>query len=225
MATLTIIRLSTVNAIGFSSTTILPLWLGAIAPHFHMPAWFAGAAVILLLGTAALFNLITPILFRRFPLLPLARVALLIGGGGYLLAASPSPALFLLACLLTGTALGVVLNVTNRLMGSIEHVQKGYAIFQLVEICFATILFLGSTFLIARLGLAAMFPFAAGGCFIGLLLLHRLPVEASTPAVMGEVEGPANRARAIVVLIALDCSSSVRRRSTPSCRRSGRPRA
>jgi len=200
--TLTIVRLSTINAIGFSGSTVMPLWLGVIAGYFHMPAWFAGLAVIALLGGAALFNLVTPLLFGRVALLPLARISLIIAASAYLLAALPSPALFLGACLVAGAALGILLNVTNRLMGSIEHVQKGYAIFQIVEICFATSLFLGCTFLIARFGLSAMFPFAATACLVGLILLQGLPLDGTQPAVMAEAQGPRHRLRAIVTLVA-----------------------
>lgn len=202
MKTATIVRLSTINAIGFSGSTVMPLWLGAIAGYFRMPAWFAGAAVLALLGGAALFNLVTPLLFRRVSLLPLARFSLAVAGASHLLAVLHGPALFLVACLATGAALGTLLNVTNRLMGSIEHVQKGYAIFQIVEICFATSLFLGCTFLIARFGLPAMFPLAAAACLAGLLLLHHLPLNGALPAMMAEVEGPRHRLRAIVTLIA-----------------------
>jgi len=202
LKTTTIVRLSCVNAVGFSGSTVMPLWLGSIAGHFGMPPWFAGAAVMALLGGSALFNLATPILFRTVALLPLARTSLLIAAFSYALGMVHSPWLFLTACLLTGGALGVLLNVTNRLMGSHEHVQKGYAIFQLIEIFFATALFLGCTTVIARFGLAAMFPLAAATGLLGLALLHRLPLDGAMPAVMGETEGPAHRGRAIVTLIA-----------------------
>lgn len=202
MKTATIVRLSCVNAVGFSGSTVMPLWLGSIAGHFGMPAWFAGAAVMALLGGSALFNLATPLLFRTVALLPLARISLLIAALSYFLGVVHSPGFFLAACLVTGAALGTLLNVTNRLMGSHEHVQKGYAIFQLIEILFATALFLGCTTLIARFGLAAMFPLAAATGLLGLLLLHRLPLGDAMPTMMGELAGPAHRGRAIVTLIA-----------------------
>lgn len=202
MKTTTIIRLSCVNAVGFSGSTVMPLWLGSIAGHLAMPPWFAGAAVMALLGAAALFNLATPILFRATALLPLARASLMVVALAYLLGTVRSPAPFILACLATGAALGVLLNVTNRLMGSHEHVQKGYAIFQLVEICFATALFLSCTAAIAAFGLSAMFPLTAMTALLGLALLHRLPLDGTMPVTMGEVEGPAHRGRAIVTLIA-----------------------
>lgn len=202
MKTATIVRLSCVNAVGFSGSTVMPLWLGGIAGHLGMPPWYAGAAVMALLGAAALLNLATPILFRTVALLPLARAALAVVCLAYLLAAVRSPTLFLAACLVTGGALGTLLNVTNRLMGSHEHVQKGYAIFQLVEICFATALFLGCTAMIARFGLSAMFPLTAATGLLGLGLLHRLPLDRAMPAVVGEIEGPAHRGRAVVTLIA-----------------------
>lgn len=202
MKTTTIIRLSCVNAVGFSGSTVMPLWLGSIAGHLAMPPWFASAAVVALLGAAALFNLATPILFRATALLPLARASMVVIALAYLLATVRSPAPFIIACLVTGAALGVLLNVTNRLMGSHEHVQKGYAIFQLVEICFATTLFLSCTAIIAAFGLSAMFPLTATTALIGLVLLHRLPLDAAMPTAMAETEGPAHRGRAIVTLIA-----------------------
>nr|WP_047168639.1 hypothetical protein [Sphingomonas sp. Y57] len=202
MRTSTIIRLSCVNAIGFSGSTVMPLWLGTIAGHLSMPPWFASAAVLSLLGAAALFNLATPLIFRTVALLPLARASLAVAALAYLLATIRSPVPFILACLVTGAALGTLLNVTNRLMGSHEHVQKGYAIFQLIEICFATALFLGCTTMIASFGLSAMFPLTALTAPLGLLLLHRLPLGRAMPAVMGETEGPRQRGRAVITLIA-----------------------
>ena len=176
-----LLRIASVNAVGFSASTVMPLWLGGVAHAFGMPAWFAGAAVVAQLGGAALFNLLTPILFGRFSLLPLARVGLLVAAAGYLLAVTASPALFITACFLSGAALGTVLNVTNRLMGSGDHVQKGYAIFLLIEICFATVVFLGSSALMARFGLRAVFPVVGATALLAFVILWRLPV-ALTPS-------------------------------------------
>ncbi len=137
-------RLSLVNAVGFSASTVMPLWLTGVAQRFHQPPWFAGAAVVAQIGGAAGFNLLTPLLFRaleaasRWPAPPWRFAA-----AAYLLAAAGRGGLFLPACLGCGAALGVVLNVTNRLMGSAEHAQRGYALFVLIEVLFATLLFLG----------------------------------------------------------------------------------
>src|SRR5260370_42033924 len=100
MRTRTVIGISCVNALGFSASTIMPLWLGRISAEFAMPAWFTGAAVLAQLGGAALLNLATPFLFRRVPIVRLARIAFLIAAVAYLGAITHSPTRFLVACLL-----------------------------------------------------------------------------------------------------------------------------
>lgn len=202
MKTNVAIRLASVNAVGFSASTVMPLWLGGIAQAFHMPAWFAGAAVVAQLGGAAAFNLVTPMVFRNVTLLPLARAGLLVAAAAYMLAITHSPALFMIACLVCGSALGVVLNVTNRLMGSAEHVQKGYAFFVLIEVCFATFLFLGCATLIARFGLRALFPAVSATAVMAMLLLNRLPLDRSMPATTADLPLPAHRGRATLGLAA-----------------------
>ena len=167
-------RLALVNAIGFSGSTIMPLWLGGIAAEQGAPTWFAGIAVMAQLGGAAVFNLVTPTLFYHMAPLVLGRRALAIAAVAYGAAAVHSPALFLAACLVCGCALGVVLNVTNRLMGSAENVQRGYATFIIIEVAFATLLFLGCAALIARFGLIAIFPLVSAVVLIGCLLLSGL---------------------------------------------------
>ena len=197
-----LIRLALVDTIGFSASTIMPLWLGRIADHFHMPASFAGAAVLAQLGGAALLNLLTPVLFSRIPPLRLARSALVLSAGAYLVAITSSPAIFIVACLVCGSSLGVVLNITNRMMGSTEHVQKSYAIFVLIGVFAATAEFLGGAFLIEKFGLLAVFPLVSFAAVIGLLLLIRLPVTFSTPAQTDHRIGPTGRSYAILGLAA-----------------------
>lgn len=197
-----LIRLAIVNVTGFSASTIMPLWLGGIAQQFHKPPWFAGAAVMAQLGGAAAFNLATPYLFGRAALLPLARVALLVAAAAYLLAITHSPTLFLAACLICGAALGTVLNVTNRLMGSAEHVQRGYAIFVIVEVCLATLLFLSGAALIGRFGLLAVFPAVSAMAVIGCALLIRLRIEPSLRVTVEARPRPAHGNRAILCLAA-----------------------
>ena len=202
MKTSVMIRLAAVNATGFSASTVMPLWLGGIAHEFAMPAWFAGAAVVSQLGSAALFNLATPRLFRGVALLPLARIGLLVAAAAYWLATTRSPALFLMAGLICGSALGVVLNVTNRLLGSAEHVQKGYAFFVIIEVCFATALFLGCSALITRYGLLAMFPAVGATTVAACLLLIGLPIDRSMPATADEHAPSTDRGAALLALLA-----------------------
>jgi predicted MFS family arabinose efflux permease len=142
------------------------------------------------LGGAAAFNLAAPLLLRgRSPILA-ARWSLAVAAAGYLLAITASPALFIAACLICGSALGVVLNVTNKLMGSAEHVQKGYAVFVLIEVFFATFLFLTGTVLIAHFGLLAVFPAVSVAALVAIGVFPGLagqpeasaPVAAARPA-------------------------------------------
>ena len=206
MRRLVLARLALVNAAGFSGSTVMPLWLGGIAAEFGAPPWFAGAAVVAQLGGAAALNLLTPLLFGRAAPLPLARRALAIAAVAYLVAAVHSPAVFLAACLVCGCALGVVLNVTNRLMGSAEHVQRGYATFIIIEVAFATLLFLGCAALIARFGLGGMFPLVSAVVFAGCALLPGLgggdiATRAASPSVMAPEAAPTPDARGPLCLL------------------------
>lgn len=178
MQTATHLRLALVNAVGFSASTVMPLWLADIAGHFAMPATFASQAVLAQIGGAALFNILTPALFRAAEPLQVARGALLVAALAYFFAMTSSSALFLSACLVCGASLGVLLNITNRLMGRSTggsgQVHRGYAIFVLVEVCFATLLFIGGASLIERFGLLSLFPAISAVALAGLLLLPRL---------------------------------------------------
>jgi hypothetical protein len=205
MRTIATLRLAIINTVGFSASTVMPLWLGDIAGHFGMPAWFAGVAVAVQLGAAALFNLATPLLFRNMLLLPLARWAMAIAGVGYLLALVPSPAVFLIAALVSGAALGTSLNVINRLMGSNEHVQHGYALFVLMEVIIATFLFLTGAALIERFGLMAIFVEVATAAGLALLLLLHFPVGADMPSAVGQTDPSANKRAGFIGLAAFAC--------------------
>jgi hypothetical protein len=55
MKTSTVVRLACVNALGFSASTVMPLWLGRIAKELGMPPWFASAAVFAQLASRVTF--------------------------------------------------------------------------------------------------------------------------------------------------------------------------
>ena len=205
MRTIATLRLAIINTVGFSASTIMPLWLGDIAGHFGMPAWFAGVAVAIQLGSAALFNLATPLLFRSMRLLSLARVAMAVAGIAFLLALVPSPLVFLIAALISGGALGVSLNVINRLMGSNEHVQHGYALFVLMEVIIATFLFLTGAALIERFGLMAIFVEVAAAAGLAFLLLLHFPVGSDMPSDVGQTDPSANPRAGVIGLVAFAC--------------------
>lgn len=187
------VRLATVNAIGFSGTTIMPLWLGRISDQFEAPPWFAGLSVLTLVGGAALLNLATPLLFRAAQPLLLARAALIGAAAGQLLCTADTPLSFIAGSLVAGGSFGVLLNVTNRLMGSVDHVQRGYSIFVLIEVCFATLLFLGCSELMARSGPLSVFWVMSAIAMVGIPIIGRLP-SGLQPSVRGGSAGPVSLA-------------------------------
>lgn len=196
------VALAAVNAVAFSGSTLLPLWIGGIATEFDRAPWFAGLAALFQIGGAAAMNLATPLLFRTVAPIRLARAALIVAAIAYLVAAVHLPILFLAACLISGCALGTVLNVTNRLMGSAEHVQRGYATFILIEVAYATSLFLVCAALIVRYGLLAIFPAVSVVAVVAWVLLHAASTHAAPPSKRaGSVLAPAgNRWRAFLCL-------------------------
>jgi predicted MFS family arabinose efflux permease len=182
MKTSTSVQLALVNATGFSASTLMPLWLGRIAVYLAMPDWFPSLAVAVQIGAAAAFNLVTPSLFAGYPMRKLMSSALIVAVIGYGLAAVGTPTSFLAGCLISGGALGVLLNATNRVMGSSDHVQKGYAIFVIVEVCFATLLFLGCAAASELFGLYAVFLIAATVAVCAAAFLTTIPISGAMPA-------------------------------------------
>ena len=184
------LRLATVNAIGFAATTVMPLWLGVVSDRFGMPAWFAGAAVLTLVGSAAAANLLASRLLALRWLTPIARTVLVVAAAGQLITALGSPVAFLVGCLVVGTASGTLLNITNRTMGSLAHVQRSYALFVIIEVCVATCLFVGCSELAARYGPLAMFPALAALTLAGIPILGGLLRLLAPPAAEVTRSGP-----------------------------------
>src|SRR5580704_15970360 len=75
---LMVVRLALVNSVGFSASTIVPLWLGDISAHLGAPAWYGGFVATLQLAACALMNVGTPFVFRSVTPIRLGRTALLL---------------------------------------------------------------------------------------------------------------------------------------------------
>ena len=174
------VRLALVNSTGFSLTTILPLWIAALPTVLHVAPWQVGLLGTLQLATCGMCNIAAPWLAPRSAELTVARMALSIAVLGCLcegLALSvgdKSLVLFGLAAMLSGAAFGVLLAMTNRIMAGSDHAQHGYAIFQIVEVCFASAVFVTGAILVRGSG-SMLFMASAAICLLGLAALHRLP--------------------------------------------------
>jgi hypothetical protein len=106
----------------------------------------------------------------------------------------------------SGAALGILLGMTNRIMAGVDHVQKGYAVFQIVEVCFASALYLASAGLLDRLGSQSMFVLMAVAGAGGLAALHGLAAPGFVGAEAQAI--PVNRPRilhGVLLLIAMLC--------------------
>jgi hypothetical protein len=90
--------------------------------------------------------------------------------------------------------------VTNRLMGSTDHVQKSYAIFVMIEIVAAMTMFLLSSALMTRFGVLGVFPVVSARAVLGCVLLVKLPLDQSMPEAINAAEPPAHRGRAMLAL-------------------------
>lgn len=172
-------RLAFANSIGFSATTILPLWIAALPVMLGVSAWRIGAIGTAQLVACGAANLATPWLARARSPLAVARLALAIaaaGSSGEALALGLGAALpaFAATAIVAGIGFGMVLAMTNRLMAGSAHAQHGYAIFQIVEVCFASSLFVIGARLVQSGG-SALFALAAGLCLAGLVALVHLP--------------------------------------------------
>jgi len=208
------IRLAIVNSIGFGATTIMPLWIAAMPSALGMPAWQIGLVATAQLVACGLFNVASPWLLGRMAPLAVARNALLIAtlaclGQALALALEGPPALpfFAASALVSGAALGVLLGMTNRIMAGGDHVQKGYAVFQIVEVCFASALYLAGAALLGQFGPRAIFFLASGIGAAGLAVLYRLAGPQATgrsdAAPLGQP--PPLRLHGIMLLLAMLC--------------------
>ncbi|WP_419814282.1 MFS transporter [Glacieibacterium sp.] len=204
------VRLAIVNSIGFSATTIMPLWIAALPSTLGLPAWQIGLVATAQLIACGLFNVASPWLFGRLPPLIVARFTLIVATVAGLLQATALTAAslpaFAAAALVSGAVLGVLLGMTNRIMAGVSHVQKGYAVFQIVEVCFASALYLGSAGLLDRLGPQAIFVLMAITGAGGVAALHGLaaPRSGDGHAPLVEVDRP-RFLHGALLLIAMLC--------------------
>ena len=170
-----LVRLALVNSIGYSGSTIVPLWVGGVSLHMGMPPWFGGAVATGQLAAAALFNLLTPILFPAIHPARLAKVALAGATVVFLFAVTGQSLIFTLACVAGGACLGLALNATNRIIAGSAEVQKGYSIFLLTEGVFSASLFYAGALLWRRVGLNAVFLTLPAVACVGAIVMTSLP--------------------------------------------------
>lgn len=204
------VRLGIANSIGFSASTIMPLWIAALPAPLGVPGWQVGLVATMQLLACGLFNVMAPWLVRRRSPLVVARIAILAAAIACIAEAGAIDAralpAFGAAAIGAGAAFGVLLAMTNRIMAGVDHVQKGYAVFQIVEVCFASSLFLASAALLRHGGPEALFLAAAAVCAAGFASLHRL---ASPPPTRADVPGPEGDRpfvlRGVLLLIAMLC--------------------
>lgn len=176
------LKLGIVNAVGYGATTIMPLWIDGLPSYLSAPSWIVGLAATCQLIACGLMNIATPWLFTQAPPLRLARVALFIAACAGVIQAIAPIGVFIAAALASGAALGIVLNSTNRIIAASLNAQKSYSVFQLVEVCFAATLFLGSATLMSHLGVHIIFLALTAACLLGLLSLHGLREEMPAPS-------------------------------------------
>jgi hypothetical protein len=195
-----LIRLALVNAMGYGAGAVMPIWVGDIAATMGMPAWFAGLAATSQLVAAALLNLSTPLIFRSVAALPLARGALVVATAVALVIGSSGPMVFYLACVVLGACTGILLNVTNHIIAGSVEVQKGYSIFQIVEVAFAASLYFGASTVAQQYGLLHLFRVLAATWAIGWALLWQLPLGAiQDPAVIRGNAGAGGRSATLAL--------------------------
>jgi hypothetical protein len=206
------VRLAIVNSIGFSATTIMPLWIATLPSALGTPAWQISLIATIQLVACGLFNVASPWLSSKMKPLEVARIALLIatlaclGQAVALTHAGLALPVFAAAAAVSGAALGVLLGMTNRIMAGVDHVQKGYAIFQIVEVCFASTFFLTSAWLLKQHGPWTIFLVASAVSAAGLAALHGLanPRQfVADPAIVAD--GRPHFLRGMLLLIAMLC--------------------
>jgi predicted MFS family arabinose efflux permease len=174
-----IVLLALANAVGFSSSTAVPFWLGGIGERLGLPIWSGAVIASLQLASSAIFNLATPWLFKAVPLRRLAALAATVGVAGNLLATVPNPACFIVGCCIAGAALGVLLNTTNQMASQTASVEGSYAVFELVGVILSMSLFLVLPVLALKLGFAMIFVTLAVLCAAASLYFWTLDPKAA----------------------------------------------
>lgn len=179
----TTLALALANAVGFSGTTALPLWLAALPKAGVLSPGLAGALGSGEVLAIALSTMAASAFGARLPVRTLAVCAALAALGGDLLSLIPHPAALVLGRLIAGAGTGALLGVATSFAARREGAQKVLASMQLGLMVFATAFYLimprligsaGALSIFAGLALAA--AAAAGAC------LAWLPREAAAHA-------------------------------------------
>lgn len=187
-----VVRLALVNSIGFSSSTVVPLWLGDIGAHLGVSTEYGGLAATLQLVACAGSNLATSVLLRTTDPIRLIRIGLFCACAANALAALANAPLFLISCVCAGASLGAALNATNRVVAGFERVQQAYAVFQVTEVCFAASLFFVASAIAQGYGVGAIFAATAVANALGCCLVGRreLPTAHSQSREIGGISAP-----------------------------------
>ena len=165
-----VFQLALANAVGFSSiSTSAPFWISGVGARYGLPLWSGAVIATFQLACAALTNIATPWLFRKKPAKLIGLYAAAVAIVGNLVALAPNPVLFVLGCGLTGAALGVVLNIANRLAAEMKSAERAYAIFEIVGVLFSMAVFLVVPMLVTRFGSQIVFVVLALLSLIALL--------------------------------------------------------
>jgi predicted MFS family arabinose efflux permease len=184
--------LAVANAVGFSGTTALPLWLASIPQEGLIRPGLVG-----LLGSGevlciALSTLAASALSGHIPVRRLATAAALLALAGDLLSLAPHPAALVLGRLIAGAGTGALLGSVTGFAARGPEAQKTMATMQLGLMIFATVFYLampaairaaGGRMVFAGLAVAAA---AAAACCWAWL-------PAAEAARTGEAGGPAVR--------------------------------
>jgi predicted MFS family arabinose efflux permease len=200
--------LAAANAVGFSGTTALPLWLASLPAEHLVSSSFAGllgSGEILLI---ALATMAASTLGGRIPIRQLATGAALVALFGDLLSLAPHPAALVVGRLIAGAGTGALLGAATGFAARGAQAQKTLASMQLGLMIFATLFYLAMPAVVRELGgrtifagLALAAAGAAAGCWTWLP-----QVEA-----VGEGEAAATAARpgmrfipaAVIALLAI----------------------
>lgn len=170
-----VVRLALANGIGFSATMSVPFWLGAVSERFALPVWSGAALATGQLICLAAFNILTPWLFPTQARRHIGAAGAGIALAGNLVALVPHPAAFIAGCLLAGCGLGVMLNVTNRMVTEMDAVERTYSLFQIVEVAYSMAFMLVVPMLIARSSVVAIPVICAALALFAVLMIRSLP--------------------------------------------------
>ena len=195
----TMVALVAANALGYSATLAIPLWLPDVASRFGLAPWMGGVLGTVQLASAALAVIMAAAFLPAASPRKVTQRAAILAAVGYGLASLPSFWAFLPGIILAGAGGGACLATVNSVIARLPNPQRRYAVLVGLHVAFGATFYLLAPRLQLRFGSASLFPALSILAIVATLALGAMPrgAPASTASARGRMG-----ARAAIALCA-----------------------